>query len=189
MRSRGRRGAVEAGRKIRARKLAELHSEQGPRRLALFLWIEMSFDDLACRSGREGIALGREIGGGDRLGDRRLIIEVQRGEARTRHREPNTLEAALGARISSAVRRGRDQHLPGARGAHAVHRKHIADAIHDRESRRMASRPRLVDPSGQNLLDVALRQHLSRARAGAVTACRGLVSPSRRLHAVTPAGS
>ena len=95
----------------------------------------------------------------------------------------------MGARITSAVRRRRDQHLPGARGAHAVHREHVADAIHDRESRRMPSRPRLVDPLGKHLLDVALRQHLSRARARAVTACRGLVSPSRRLHAVTPTAS
>ena len=136
----------EPHREVRARKLRELDAEQRPAGRIGLARVEMFLNDLARGARREGVAARRQIGAGDRLGDRRQLGRRGSGQGGVGAGEDilNVLEAV--ARGDTAARRHRHTRR---RVGHPEDAEHIADAVDHRDHRRPA--PRVgFPPRGRN---------------------------------------
>ena len=148
------------GVEVGARELAELDAEQGPARSVGHAGIEMLLDDLAGGAARKRVSVRRQIGAGQRLGDRGL---GRRHEPARQHRrvfEPGG-DAAVRGDLGSR-----------RRARHLGQRQHVADTVDDGDRRRLAARIGLVHRLQHDAVDIALGE-VGRARGRRVRRVRG----------------
>ncbi len=105
----------------------------------------MRLDDHACGARREGVAAAREIGAGDRLGDRAGLGG-----------DGEVLRVDIGAVGRGAGDGGR------GRAGHVEHREHVADAIGNRDHGGQAALARLGGGVRDDRLDIGDAQRFGR---------------------------
>ena len=150
---------------VPARELAELDTEQGPRRLAALAGIEELLDDLVRGAGAEGVPLARQISCGDGLGDGR------EGDGTPEPPSLDLFEAGVRELRQPLVEpTGRDAG-EGPRTVHLKHRQHVAHAIGHRDGGPAVTRPGLRHGLGDDALNLGRPEKGAgfRARAGAIT--------------------
>src|SRR5205085_4642537 len=150
-------GGARDAHDIRAGERRELNAKERAARRVGVAGIEVLLDDLAGGARAEGVAFGGQVGGGQRLAERRQLGRYR-----------GTFE--------TAGNRAAGRNRGGGRGTrHAKDGECIADAIDHRDARRRIARLSLVDRLAHDGLDLegaerGRRRRAARAAAAAVIA-------------------